>query len=172
MDDAHVRSDRQLKPRPDTATATATTRRALLLMTDDLYARTVARWLSTRGWQVIRAARAPEALTAWKASAVQAVLIDLDDDELGALSLLAAAQGLGLPGRAVVCTRDRNAARDTASLSPALRGRLGIQEITVRPCHIGAVEAALASAAAAAGGGQADNQDATDSSSAPSGRAS
>jgi ActR/RegA family two-component response regulator len=168
MDDSHVRSDRQLKPQPTTASAP----RALLVMVDDLYARTVARWLSTRGWQVVRAARAAEALAFWKTSDTQAVLIDLDDDGLGALSLLATAHELGLPARAVVCTRDRNAARDAASLSPALRRRLGIQEITVRPCHIGTVEAALARAAAAAGDGRTAHQAATAASSARSGDAS
>lgn len=137
MDERHVSSDRQL------TTNTPAAARALLVIADDLYARTVGRWLSTRGWQVTRAADASQGLASWKASDAQAVLIDLDDDDLGALLLMAAAKHQGLTARAVVCTRDPEA----AALPAATKERLGIEDIKVRPCHIGEVGAALARAA-------------------------
>ena len=111
----------------------------LLVSADDLYARTLRAWLTRRQWQVTRAADAREALPTLRASGALVVLVDLQGDVLGGLALLAAAQSLQPPVRAVISTPDITASR----LSDAVKRRLGIVGVTIRPCHIEAVGAAL-----------------------------
>jgi ActR/RegA family two-component response regulator len=111
----------------------------LLVSADDLYARTLRAWLIRRQWQVTRAADAREALPTLRASGALVVLVDLQGDVLGGLALLAAARSLRPPVRAVISTPDVTASR----LSDAVKQRLGIVGVTIRPCHIEAVEAAL-----------------------------
>jgi ActR/RegA family two-component response regulator len=111
----------------------------LLVSADDLYAQTLRAWLIRRQWQVTRAADAREALPTLRASGALVVLVDLQGDVLGGLALLAAAQNLRPPVRAVISTPDLTASR----LSDAVKRRLGIVGVTIRPCHIEAVGAAL-----------------------------
>ena len=111
----------------------------LLVSGDDLYAQTLRAWLIRRQWQVTRAADAREALPTLRNSGALVVLVDLHGDVLGGLALLAAAQSLHPPVRAVIATPDLTASR----LSDAVKRRLGIVGVTIRPCHIEAVGAAL-----------------------------
>jgi ActR/RegA family two-component response regulator len=121
----------------------------LLVSADDLYAQTLRAWLIRRQWQVTRAADAREALPTLRASGALVVLVDLQGDVLGGLALLAAAQNLRPPVRAVISTPDLTASR----LSDAVKRRLGIVGVTIRPCHIEAVGAALEHARSAWGEG-------------------
>ena len=124
---------------PDELNGTAAGPHVLLVAEGELYARTLERWLGRRGWKVTRAPRPGKALALWRSCGAQVALVDLDDDGPGGLALLSAGQELTPPRRAVVCTRDLAA----AYLPEPVRRRLGIEGVTVRPCHIEAVASAL-----------------------------
>jgi hypothetical protein len=84
-----------------------------------------------------------QALESWRESGAGVALVDIDDDGLGALAVLAAATAFRPLGRAVICTRDRA----LVALPEDLRQRLGIEEVAVRPCHVSVLGAAILRAA-------------------------
>ena len=120
----------------------------LLVAADDLFAVAVTPWLARRGWQVTRARPGVDAGQLRRDSGIHLALVDLDGDTLGALGLLSAARAVLGDVRAVVSTREPAAAR----LPEAVRRRLGIAEVLVRPFHISTLCAALDRAR---GGGEA-----------------
>jgi ActR/RegA family two-component response regulator len=124
---------------PDELNRTPADPHVLLVAENDLDARTLERWLVRRGWKVTRARRPAEALALWRSCGAQVALVDLDDDGPGGLGLLSMGQTLRPPRRAVISTRDLAAAH----LPPALRQRLGIEGVAIRPCHMEAVACAL-----------------------------
>lgn len=119
----------------------------LLVLKDEVYATVISVWLSRLGWDVTQVAEVTQALEAWRESGAAVALVDLDDDGLGALAVLAAATAFRPLGRAVICTRDRA----LVELPEDLRRRLGIEEIAVRPCHVSVLGAAIQRAAGASG---------------------
>jgi ActR/RegA family two-component response regulator len=110
----------------------------LLVAEDDLDARALAAGLRRRGWQVTATDRPAAALDLWRRSGAQVALVDLDQDRVAALALMAAGLQLSPPRRSVALTRDLNAAR----LPPPLKQALGLSGVVVRPCHVDAINAA------------------------------
>jgi ActR/RegA family two-component response regulator len=135
----------------------ATTPRVLLVFEDELHARTLARCLDRRGWQVIRAARAEDALSVWRSSGAQVALVDFDADRLAALSLLSAAQA-ELPNMRAVISTDSG---EVKGLSPFTLRRLGIRAVTRHQCHVDQLAAVLAQAADLAIDGGLSDQEAS-----------
>jgi DNA-binding NtrC family response regulator len=115
----------------------------LLVLKDEVYATAISLWLARLGWKVTHVTEVTEALESWRESGAGVALVDIDDDGLGALAVLAAATAFRPLGRAVICTRDRA----LVTLPDDLRQRLGIEEVAVRPCHISVLGAAILRAA-------------------------
>jgi DNA-binding NtrC family response regulator len=115
----------------------------LLVLKDQVYATAIALWLARLGWKVTHVTEVTEALEAWRESGAGVALVDIDDDGLGALAVLAAATAFRPLGRAVICTRDRA----LVALPDDLRQRLGIEDVAVRPCHVSVLGAAILRAA-------------------------
>jgi ActR/RegA family two-component response regulator len=155
MDGTDVRSS-AARPDPELKPPVQPTRHVLFVIDDELYASTVERWLGRRGWQITRASFGfHQALEQWRACGAAVVLVDLDGDGLGGFTLLAAAQALRPPRKAVICTRDPA----VTHLPESTRQRLGIEAIVMRPCHLDVVLAALERAAVAARSANSDEQE-------------
>lgn len=117
--------------------------RILLVTEDDALSLALAGWLTQRGCETRRVGSGHQALRCWHELAPDAVLVDLDDDELEALELLTAVQDFEPRGRAVLCCR-----RPTAVLPPAIWPRLGVCAVVVGPHRLDTIGAALEQALA------------------------
>jgi DNA-binding NtrC family response regulator len=115
----------------------------LLVLKDEVYATAISVWLSRLGWSVTHVAETARALESWRESGAAVALIDIDDDGLGALAVLAAATAYRPLGRAVICTRERA----LAELPEDVKRQLGIAEVAVRPCHVAVLGASILRAA-------------------------
>jgi ActR/RegA family two-component response regulator len=111
----------------------------LLVAQDGLDAQALAAGLRRRGWRVTHTERAAAALPLWDSSGAQVALIQLDQDRVSALALMAAGRRLKPHRRAVALTRELGAAR----LPSAIKESLGLSGVVVRPCHVDAVNAAV-----------------------------